>query len=93
MRVPPQAKDFHFNIDKLTERLTQLYQEVTTQRHSEQLLQEQVKVAERLLAKDRRNLEQLRKNARNWKSTWNRREQRGRVGCSLFLNTLYAWIC
>jgi len=87
-RIPPQAKDIHFNIDKLTERNAQLFREVTTQRHLKQLLEDQVKVAQHLLAKDEENLEQLKKNTTKWRAEWKRQEQRGRVGCPLFLTRL-----
>jgi hypothetical protein len=87
-RIPPQAKDIHFNIDKLTERNAQLFREVTTQRHSKQLLEDQVKVAQHLLAKDEENLEQLKKNTAKWRAEWKRQEQRGRVGSPLFLTRL-----
>jgi hypothetical protein len=83
-RVPPQAKDIHFNIDKLTECYAQLFREVTTERHSKQLLKEQVRVAEHLLKKDQENLEQLKKNAKTWKATWTRQERDERVGNSIF---------
>ncbi|KAF2689192.1 hypothetical protein K458DRAFT_357757 [Lentithecium fluviatile CBS 122367] len=78
-RIPPHAKDIHFNIDKLTERYAQLFREVTTERHAKQLLNEQVKVAQHLLAKDQENLEQLKKNATKWRATWKRQEQDGRL--------------
>jgi hypothetical protein len=84
-RIPPQARDIHFNIDKLTERTAQVFREVTTERHSKQLLSDQVKVAERLLAKDEENLEQLKKNTAKWRAAWKRQEQRGQVGNLLFL--------
>lgn len=78
-RIPPQAKDIHFNIDKLTERYAQLFRELTTARHSHQLLTAQVKVAQHLLKKDEESLERLRKNARDWKTTWKQQEKQGRV--------------
>lgn len=79
-RIPPQAKDIHFNIDKLTERNAQVSREVTTARHSKQLLSEQVKVAEHLLNKDEENLEGLKKNAKKWRTEWKHQEKHGRVG-------------
>ncbi|KAL1606690.1 hypothetical protein SLS60_004097 [Paraconiothyrium brasiliense] len=78
-RIPPQAKDVHFNIDKLTERYAQLFRDLTTARHSHQLLTEQVKVAQHLLQKDQESLEQLRKHARDWKMTWKQQEKHGRM--------------
>jgi hypothetical protein len=84
-RIPPQAKDIHFNIDKLTERNAQVSREVTTARHSKQLLGEQVKVAERLLKKDEANLEELKRNAKKWRSEWKHQEKHGRVCVDLFL--------
>lgn len=83
-RIPPQAKDIHFNIDKLTERYLQLFRELTTARHSHQLLTEQVKVAQHLLKKDEESLEQLRKNARDWKTTWKQQEKPDRVRIRLY---------
>jgi hypothetical protein len=78
-RIPPLAKDVHFNIDKLTERNTQISREVTTARHSKQLLSEQVSVAERLLDKDETNLGQLKKDAKKWRTEWKHQEKHGRV--------------
>ncbi|KAF2130994.1 hypothetical protein P153DRAFT_313198 [Dothidotthia symphoricarpi CBS 119687] len=78
-RIPPQAKDIHFNIDKLTERNAQVFREVTTARHAKQLLSEQVKVAEHLLKKDEESLEELKTNARKWKAEWKHQEKHGRL--------------
>ncbi|KAF1951088.1 hypothetical protein CC80DRAFT_454828 [Byssothecium circinans] len=78
-RIPPQAKDIHFNIDKLTERCAQLFREVTTERHSKQLLKEQAKVAQHLLERDQENLEQLKRNAKKWKAEWKHQEKHGRL--------------
>ncbi|KAH9865095.1 hypothetical protein IAQ61_009041 [Plenodomus lingam] len=78
-RMPPQAKDIHFNIDKLTERNAQVSREVTTARHSKQLLTEQVKVAQSLLDKDENNLDQLKRNTKKWRAEWKHQEKRGRI--------------
>jgi hypothetical protein len=78
-RIPPLAKDVHFNIDKLTERNTQISREVTTARHSRQLLSEQVGIAERFLDKDEANLDQLKKDAKKWRTEWKHQEKNGRV--------------
>ncbi|KAF2036039.1 hypothetical protein EK21DRAFT_96033 [Setomelanomma holmii] len=78
-RIPPQAKDIHFNIDKLTERNAQVYREVTTARHSKQLLTEQVKVAEHLVRRDEESLEQLKTNAKKWRTEWKHQEKHGRI--------------
>ncbi|KAH7392656.1 CENP-Q, a CENPA-CAD centromere complex subunit-domain-containing protein [Pyrenochaeta sp. MPI-SDFR-AT-0127] len=78
-RIPPQAKDIHFNIDKLTERNAQVSREVTTARHSKQLLSEQVKIAQNLLEKDDENLNQLKKNAKKWRTEWKHQEKHGRL--------------
>ncbi|PVH94351.1 hypothetical protein DM02DRAFT_618695 [Periconia macrospinosa] len=77
-KIPPQAKEMHFNIDKLTERYAQVFREVTTERHRKQLLKEQIKVAQHLLAKDQENLQQLEKNAKHWKAEWKHQEKHGR---------------
>jgi hypothetical protein len=87
-RIPPQAKDIHFNIDKLTERNAQVSREVTTARHSKQLLTEQVQVAEHLLKKDEESLEELKKNAKKWRTEWKHQKKHGRVGDSLFSDLL-----
>lgn len=78
-RIPPQAKDIHFNIDKLTERYGELFRDLTTERHSQQLLTEQVKVAQHLLQRDQEGFEQLKKNAGDWKTRWKQQEKQGRV--------------
>ncbi|CAO2651038.1 Nn.00g093350.m01.CDS01 [Neocucurbitaria sp. VM-36] len=77
-RIPPQAKDIHFNIDKLTERNAQVSRAVTTGRHSKQLFSEQVKVAQSFLKKDEENLEQLKKHAKKWRTEWKHQEKNGR---------------
>jgi hypothetical protein len=84
-RIPPQAKDIHFNIDNLTERNAHVSRDVTTARHSKQLLSEQVKVAEHLLNKDEESLEQLKKDAKKWRTEWNHQEKHGRVCLSVVL--------
>lgn len=78
-RIPPQAKDIHFNIDRLTERNAQISREVTRARHAKQLLSEQVKIAESLLRKDEENLGELKTHAKKWKTEWKRQEKNGRV--------------
>jgi hypothetical protein len=78
-RIPPQAKDINFNIDKLTERNAHVSREVTTARHSKQMLSEQVKVAEHMLNRDEENLEELKKNAKKWRTEWKHQEKHGRV--------------
>jgi hypothetical protein len=83
-RIPPQAKDIHFNIDKLTERNAQVSREVTTARHSKQLLTEQVRVAQHLLEKDEENLDGLKRNAKKWRTEWKHQKKHGRVSHSLF---------
>jgi hypothetical protein len=84
-RIPPQAKDIHFNIDKLTERNAQVSREVTTARHSKQLLSEQVRVAEHLLNQEEENLEQLKKAAKKWRTEWKHQEKHGQVSPSCLL--------
>ncbi|KAF5853866.1 hypothetical protein GGP41_006628 [Bipolaris sorokiniana] len=78
-RIPPQAKDIHFNIDKLTERNAQVSREVTTARHSKQLLNEQIKTAEHLLGKDEEYLESMKKNAKTWRAEWKHQRKHGRL--------------
>ncbi|KAL5114848.1 hypothetical protein ACEQ8H_007277 [Pleosporales sp. CAS-2024a] len=77
--VPPQAKDIHFNIDKLTERNAQVARDVTTARHAKQLLAEQVRVAEQLLDRDERILEALKKDTKKWRTEWKHQEKHERV--------------
>jgi hypothetical protein len=83
-RIPPQAKDIHFNIDTLTERNAQVSREVTTARHSKQMLSEQVKVAQHLLKIDEDNLDELKKNVKNWRTEWKHQKKHGRVSVGLF---------
>lgn len=78
-RIPPQAKDIHFNIDKLTERNAEVSREVTTARHSKQLLSEQIKMAEHLLKKDEEYLELMKKNTKTWRTEWKHQRKHGRV--------------
>jgi len=82
-RIPPQAKDIHFNIDKLTERNAQVSRQVTTGRHAKQLLSEQANVAQHLLQKDEENLEELKRNAKKWRTEWKHQKKHGRVCVSL----------
>ena len=78
-KIPPQARDYHFNIDKLTERNGQVFRDVTTARHSKQLLSEQVKVTQKLLEKDEKDLDELRKDAKEWRTEWKHQQRHGRV--------------
>ncbi|KAJ4364244.1 hypothetical protein N0V95_000866 [Ascochyta clinopodiicola] len=78
-KIPPQARDIHFNIDKLTERNGQVFRDVTTARHSKQLLSEQVKAAQTLLSKDEKSLDGLKRNAKEWKAEWKRQQRHGRI--------------
>ncbi|KAF1835985.1 hypothetical protein BDW02DRAFT_521969 [Decorospora gaudefroyi] len=78
-RIPPQAKDINFSIDKLTERIAHVSRELTTARHSKQLLSEQVKVAQHLLKTDEDNLEWLKKNAKKWETEWKHQKKHGRL--------------
>ncbi|KAG9185745.1 hypothetical protein G6011_07076 [Alternaria panax] len=78
-RIPPQAKDIHFNIDKLTERNAQISREVTTARHAKQLLSEQLKIAQHLLNKDEDSLDALKKNVKNWRTEWKHQKKHGRL--------------
>lgn len=78
-RIPPQAKDIHFNIEKLTERNAQVSRDVTTARHSKQLLTEQVRAAEHLVKKDEEHLEELKKDTKKWRKEWKHQERHGRV--------------
>lgn len=78
-RIPPQAKDIHFNIGKLTERNTQVSREATTARHAKQLLTEQANIARNLLHQDEKNLEQLKRNTKKWRAEWKHQEKRGRI--------------
>jgi hypothetical protein len=78
-KIPPQAKDIHFNIDKLTERNGQVFRDVTTARHSKQLLSEQVKVTQNLLTRDGKELDELKHDAKRWRAEWKHQQRHGRV--------------
>lgn len=78
-RIPPQARDIHFNIDKLTERGAQLFREVTTERHTKQLLKEQEKAAQQLLEKVERNLNEVKRNAKEWRTVWKSQQSKEQV--------------
>ncbi|KAJ8117775.1 hypothetical protein OPT61_g1103 [Boeremia exigua] len=78
-RAPPQARDYHFNADKLTERNGHTFRDVTIARHSKQLLSEQVKVTQNLLDKDEKDLDGLRKDAKKWRTEWKHQQRHGRV--------------
>lgn len=78
-KIPPQARDIHFNIDKLTEQIGHVFRDVTTARHSKQLLSKQVRVAQDLLSLDEKNLSELKKDAREWKAEWKHQERHGQV--------------
>ena len=78
-KIPPQARDYHFNVDRLTERNGQVFRDVTTARHSKQLLGEQVKVAQNLLTKDEKDLDELRKDTKRWKTEWKHQQRHGQV--------------
>jgi hypothetical protein len=81
-KIPPQARDYHFNIDKLTERNGQVFRDVSTARHLKQLLGEQVRVAQKLRDKDEANLDELKKDAKRWQTEWKHQQKHGRVRSS-----------
>jgi hypothetical protein len=81
-RIPPRARDIHFNIDKLTERNGQVFREVTTARHSKQLLSEQAKVTQHLLTSDEKNLDELKSDSRKWKAEWKHQQKEGRASAT-----------
>lgn len=83
-RIPPQAKDIFFNIGKLNEHNDRLFRELTRERHAKQLLEEQVKVALDLVEKDEESLQQLKKNAKDWKVAWKRQQKQGQVSIDPF---------
>ncbi|KAF2629749.1 hypothetical protein BU25DRAFT_364032 [Macroventuria anomochaeta] len=78
-KIPPQARDIHFNIDKLIERNGQVFRDVTAARHSKQLLSEQVKVTQSLLTRDDEHLDELKKDAKKWKAEWKHQQRHGRI--------------
>ncbi|KAJ4994455.1 hypothetical protein SVAN01_00284 [Stagonosporopsis vannaccii] len=78
-KIPPQARDYHFDIDKLTERNGQIFRDVTTARHSKQILVEQAKATQKLLTKDEQDLDQLRGDVKKWRTVWKHRQRHGRV--------------
>ena len=78
-KIPPQARDYHFNIDKLTERNGQVFRDVSTARHLKQLLGEQVRVTQKLRDKDETDLDELKKDAKKWQTEWKHQQKHGRV--------------
>lgn len=78
-KIPPQARDYHFNIDKLTERNGQIFRDVTTARHSKQILEEQAKVTQQLLTKDEKILDELKGDVKKWRTEWKHQQRHGRV--------------
>jgi hypothetical protein len=78
-RIPPQARDIHFNIDKLTERNGQVFREVTTARHSKQLLSEQVEITRHLLTKEEKDLDELKNDTKKWRAEWKHQQKDGRA--------------
>ena len=81
-KIPPQARDYHFNIDKLTERNGHVFRDVSTARHLKQLLGEQVRVAQKLRDKDEADLDELKKDAKRWQTEWKHQQKHGRVRSS-----------
>ncbi|KAF3008728.1 hypothetical protein E8E13_009801 [Curvularia kusanoi] len=78
-KIPSQARDYHFNIDKLTERNGQVFRDVSTARHSKQLLGEQIRVTQKLRDKDEAELDELRNDAKKWQTEWKHQQRHGRV--------------
>ena len=81
-KIPPQSRDYHFNIDKLTERNGHVFRDVSTARHLKQLLGEQVRVAQKLRDKDEADLDELKKDAKRWQTEWKHQQKHGRVRSS-----------
>ncbi|KAF2258601.1 hypothetical protein CC78DRAFT_537659 [Lojkania enalia] len=72
-KVPPNAKDVHFNVDKLEELNDTMNREATAGRHSAQLLEERVNEAKRALRLEERSLEDLKKKHQKWRAEWKHR--------------------
>ncbi|ORY11638.1 CENP-Q, a CENPA-CAD centromere complex subunit-domain-containing protein [Clohesyomyces aquaticus] len=67
MKMPPGAKDLHFNEEWLTARNSRLGAELTTERHAHRLLEDQVNTAKAHLENEQGELRTLKKDAASWK--------------------------
>ncbi|KAF2017107.1 hypothetical protein BU24DRAFT_440196 [Aaosphaeria arxii CBS 175.79] len=76
MKIPPQTKALHFNLDRLTESNEHVYREVTMARHSKQLLGEQVDIAQKKLEAEQESVNRLEKNAQQWRNRWRTQEKK-----------------
>lgn len=82
MKIPPQTKGLHFNLDRLADSNEHVYRDVTTARHSKQLLEQQVDNAQRRLEAEQEAANRLKKNAQQWKSRWKIQEKKQVCHCA-----------
>ncbi|KAF2659425.1 hypothetical protein K491DRAFT_194934 [Lophiostoma macrostomum CBS 122681] len=75
-RIPPQARALNFDLDRLLERNEHVYQEVTTARHKNQLLEEQVESATQKLRTEETTVTEMEKNAQQWRKEWETQEKK-----------------
>ncbi|KAF2114684.1 CENP-Q, a CENPA-CAD centromere complex subunit-domain-containing protein [Lophiotrema nucula] len=78
-RVPPNAKDEHFNLNRLTELNDRMHRQVMTGHHAVQLLEERVGEAKRTLQRDEKKLEGLKHDVDTWKAQWKRQEKKTKL--------------
>lgn len=69
-KVPPQAKAYHFDLDYLTGLNERIYADLTTARHRNQMLEDQIEKAGVKLREEEHILNQYKENAQQWRKRW-----------------------
>jgi chromosome segregation ATPase len=74
--VPPQAKALHFNLDYLTTHNEGVRRELTTARHRNQLLKEQIEKMAADLEMEDKLMNETKENALQWSRQWKSQEKK-----------------
>ncbi|KAF1997927.1 hypothetical protein P154DRAFT_547164 [Amniculicola lignicola CBS 123094] len=84
-KMPPNAKDVHFNLERLTERNAELHRQLATARHANQLLADQVERATDALEQAQSGLQQAKTAALTWEQKREAQERKGKIHPMLVL--------
>lgn len=75
-KIPPQSKAHHFDLDHIAAHNERVYQELTTTRHRNQLLDEQIKIAVAKLKEEEEALNRMKENKQQWRRRWKSQEKK-----------------
>ncbi|KAF2281475.1 uncharacterized protein EI97DRAFT_472961 [Westerdykella ornata] len=69
-KIPPQSKAHQFDLNHIAAQNERVYRELTTTRHRNQLLDEQIKIAAAKLKEEEETLSKVKENKLQWQRRW-----------------------